>query len=361
MRICQVDTALYRIPPHRPIYDATQQFEAMELIVLTIRTASGAQGVGFTYTIGRGGRAVKTLLDTEIVPLLHGEDALANERIWEKLWWTLHWVGRGGIFSLAQAAVDIALWDLKARVVDVPLYRLLGGYRDRVPTYNTDGGWLNHALPDLVAEATAQVADGFKGIKLKVGKESLTEDLDRLAAVREAIGPAVPLMVDANMRFTPAEAIRRGRAFEPFDLLWFEEPLEADDVAGHAAVQHALAIPLAIGESLYNRHTFAEYVRAGGARILQPDAGRVGGITEWMKIAKLAQAHNVSIAPHFLMELHIHLAAAVPNAIFVEYIPFLHRFVAEPLRIEDGHLRVPDAPGHGIDFLWDKMADLRVA
>jgi L-alanine-DL-glutamate epimerase-like enolase superfamily enzyme len=360
MRISRIETSLYRIPPHRPIHDAIQQFEAMEVIMVTIGTESGAEGIGFTYTIGRGGRAVKTLLDTEIVPLLRGEDALATERIWEMLWWALHWVGRGGIFSLAQSAVDIALWDLKARAAGLPLYQLLGAYRDRVPTYNTDGGWLNHSQQDLVAEAVAQVQQGFQGIKVKIGKESLKEDVERIAAVREAIGPDVPLMVDANMRFTAAEAIRRGHALAPYDLFWFEEPIEADDVGGHAAAQRALPVPLAVGESLYNRHAFASFVQAGGARILQPDAGRVGGITEWLRVARLAQAHNLAIAPHFLMELHVHLAAAMPNALFVEYIPFLHRVVAEPLRIEEGHLRPPAAPGHGIAFLWDVLAGMRV-
>jgi L-alanine-DL-glutamate epimerase-like enolase superfamily enzyme len=361
VKIRDVETALYRIPPHRPIHDAIQQFETMELVTATIRTESGAEGVGFTYTIGRGGRAVKALLDTEMVPLLMGEDAVATERVWEKLWWGLHWVGRGGIFSLAQSAVDIALWDLKAHAAQTPLATLLGGFRDRVPTYNTDGGWLNHSTEELVSEASEKVEQGFGGIKVKVGKESLREDVERVSAVREEIGPDVPLMVDANMCFTAAEAVRRGRAFEPFDLFWFEEPIEADDVGGHAEAQAALSVPIAVGESLYNRHVFAEYVRAGGARILQPDAGRVGGITEWMRVAALARANNMVVAPHFLMELHVHLAAAVPNAVFVEYIPFLNRFVADPLYPEDGHLRVPDASGHGIRFLWDRMADLRVA
>jgi L-alanine-DL-glutamate epimerase-like enolase superfamily enzyme len=179
--------------------------------------------------------------------------------------------------------------------------------------------------------------------------------------VRDAIGPDLPLMVDANMRFSVAEAVRRGRAFERFDLTWFEEPLEADDVGGHAQVQQALAIPIAVGESLYNRFVFADYVRSGGARILQPDACRVGGVTEWLRVAALAHDYNLPVAPHFVMELHVHLAAAVPNALFVEYIPFLHRFVDEPLQLDHGQLRVPNRPGHGIEFLWEAMEPLRVA
>ncbi|HET7558859.1 MAG TPA: mandelate racemase/muconate lactonizing enzyme family protein [Limnochordia bacterium] len=361
MKIRDVQTALYRVPPHRPIHDAIQQFEQMELITVALTTESGARGLGFTYTIGRGGLAVKSLLDTAIVPLLLGEDALSSERIWEKLWWELHWVGRSGIFSLAQSAVDIALWDLKARALNVPLARLLGGYRERVPAYNTDGGWLNHTVEQLVAESVELVARGFSALKIKVGKDRLGEDVERLEAVRKAIGPGVGLMVDANMRFTAAEAIRRGRAYEPFDLGWFEEPLEADDVGGHVELQRHLSVPIAVGESLYNRYAFSEYVRCGGARILQPDACRLGGVTEWLRTAALAHAHNMHVAPHFVMELHVHLAAAVPNARWVEYIPFLDRVVQEPLRLKDGHLEVPDRPGHGIHFDWPRLESLRVA
>src|SRR5690606_25288571 len=151
-------------------------------------------------------------------------------------WWQLHWIGRQGIASLAQSALDVALWDLKARAVDLPLYRLLGGFRDKVPAYNTDGGWLNHSKSDLVKEGVSLVEQGFSGIKIKVGKEHCAEDVERIKAVREAIGDSVKLMVDANMRWTASEAIARSRAFEPFDLFWFEEPIEADDVGAHAAL-----------------------------------------------------------------------------------------------------------------------------
>ena len=360
MRITEVRSRLFRIPPHRPIHDAIQQFESMELVTVEIRTESGMEGLGFTYTIGRGGRSVLALLQGEMLSMLPGEDALRHERIWQKLWQELHWVGRSGIFSLALSAVDIALWDLKARALGVPLARLLGGSREKLPAYNTDGGWLNHSLDELVAEAVSQVEAGFHGVKLKVGKELLKEDVDRIAAVRERVGDKVPIMVDANMRFTVEEAIRRGRAYEELGVFWFEEPIEADDIGSHAKLQEQLSVPVAVGESLYNRFAFTEYVRQAGARILQPDAGRVGGVTEWLRVAALAHSHGMVVAPHFLMELHVHLAAAVPNAIFVEYIPFLDRFVLEPLRPREGYLHVPDRPGHGILFDFAKLEPLFV-
>lgn len=354
MKISEVETRMYRFPPHRKITDAIQEFEKMEVVVAILRADDGSEGMGLTYTIGRGGRAIKTLLDSEMVPLVLGEDPFNIERIWEKIWWQLHWVGRQGIASLAMAAVDIALWDLKARALELPLYRLLGGFRDKIPAYNTDGGWLNHSKEELVREAVELVEQGFGGIKIKVGKESRAEDVDRIRAVRQAIGDSVKLMVDANMRWTAAEAIARGKLFEEFNLFWFEEPIEADDVAGHALLRQAVRVPIAVGESLYNRFAFKEYVAQNAASILQPDVARVGGVTEWMRIAQMAHAFNLSVAPHFLMELHVHLAAAVPNALFVEHIPFLDRFLRHPLRVVDGFFEVPQRPGHGIEFDDDK-------
>jgi len=354
MKITKVDTAFYRFPAHRKIVDAIQEFTHMEVILATIHTDEGSSGTGYGYTIGRGGRALKVFLDDEFVPLILGEDPADIERIWEKMWWGPHWVGRGGIASLAMAPVDIALWDLKAKLAGLPLYKLLGGYRDRMPVYDTDGGWLNHTQDEIVREATQLVEQGFTGIKVKVGKEKRSEDVARLRAVREVIGPDIKLMTDANLRWTAAEAIARAQLFEEFDLFWLEEPIEADDVLGHEKLRQSTRIPIALGESLYNRHVFKEYLARDAVSILQPDVGRVGGITEWLRIAHMAHSFNVNVSPHFLMELHIHTTCAVPNALWVEHIPFLNRFVVEPLRIEAGYAYPPETPGHGIVFDEEK-------
>ena len=349
MRISEVSTYLYKLPPHRPIVDAIQEFRFMEAICIRVR-ADGKEGFGLTYTIGRGGQAVKNLLDSEFVPRLLGEDALDTERIWEKFWHELHWIGRQGIFSLALSAVDIALWDLKAVALNQPLYELLGAGRKAMPTYNTDVGWLNHSKDQLVQEVQRAVEQGFQAVKVKVGKAERWEDIERLEAVRQVLGSRRRLMVDANMRWTAAEAIARADAFEEFDIYWLEEPIEADDVYGHEQLARHTTIPVAIGESLYNRYAFKEYALRGAAAILQPDVARVGGITEWLRIARMAHSLGLSIAPHFLMELHIHLACATPNALFVEYIPFLERFVEKPLELKDGLLHAPDVEGHGLRF-----------
>ncbi len=357
MKITRIETALHRFPPHRKITDAIQEFSSMEVITAALQTAEGASGLGFSYTIGRGGRATKAMLDSEIVPLVLGEDAEDIERLWEKMWWGLHWVGRHGVVSLAMAVIDIGLWDLKAKRAGLPLYKLLGAARDRVPAYDTDGGWLNHSEEEIVREAVQRVEEGFTGVKIKVGRESRAEDVARVRAVRRAIGPDVKLMVDANLRWTAAEAMARARALEEFDLFWLEEPIEADDVLGHQKLRESTSIPIAVGESLYNRHAFKEFLARGGATILQPDAGRTGGISEWLRIAAMAQAFNTPVSPHFLMELHVHLACAVPNALWVEHIPFLNRFVAKPLRVEGGYAYPPDTAGHGVAFAASKSGD----
>lgn len=356
MKIDAVEVALYGLPPHRPMRDSIQALTQIQLIMVRVRADSGAEGLGFSYTIGVGGGAAAAFTRDELAPRLLGQEALQTAALWERLWWGTNSVTRGGLGAVGRAACDIALWDLKARVAGLPLARLLGGARDRLPVYTTDVGWLNFPLEQVVDEAVAAVARGFRGVKIKVGKPSAAEDARRVAAVRQAIGPEVALMVDANQAWTAAEAISRGRRLEEFNLGWLEEPLPAEDVGGHALVRQALRLPVALGETLYSSAAFREYAERGAVGIMQPDVGRVGGVTEWMRVAGLAAAYNLHLAPHYLMELHLQLAAAVPNALWVEYIPSLDAVLAEPLRLVDGHFQVPDRPGHGVLFDWEKLA-----
>ena len=350
MKITRIDTALYRFPPDRKIVDAIQQMESMEIITATLHTDEGISGLGLTYTIGRAGRATKRLLDDDVAPLILGEDAADIERLWEKMWWALHWVGRQGLFSLAQSAVDIALWDLKAKRAQQPLFKFLGASRSRIPCYDTDGGWLHHTEDQLVDNSRRRLEEGFFGVKIKVGKEKRSEDVARLRAVRKAIGDDMKLMVDANLHWTAWEAIARARLFEEFGIFWLEEPIEADDIAGHRRLCSSTPIPIAVGENLYNRYAFKEYLARDAASILQPDVARVGGVTEWLRVANTAHSFNTVVVPHFLMELHVHLVCAVPNAILLEHFPFLDRFVEEPVRVEEGYAYPTQSPGHGVRF-----------
>jgi L-alanine-DL-glutamate epimerase-like enolase superfamily enzyme len=267
----------------------------------------------------------------------------------------------GAITSLALAAVDIALWDLRCRRADEPLWRLAGGFRREVPLYDTEGGWLHLTTDELVKGALASQAAGWPGVKLKVGKARVDEDVERLRAVREAVGPNLDIMVAANQSMTSADARRRAAAFEPVGLSWFEEPLPADDVEGHMALARATSIPIAVGESMYSASQFREYLQRGAASIIQVDVARIGGITPWLKVAHLAETFNVHVCPHFLIELHVSLVAAIPNGRYVEHIPQLRAVTRGELAVHDGHAIVPDAVGLGIEWDADAIEDRRVA
>ncbi|HEY9323366.1 MAG TPA: mandelate racemase/muconate lactonizing enzyme family protein [Agromyces sp.] len=341
--------------------DAVQSFIKQETIFLEIDTADGLTGVGYSYTIGTGGRAVLSMLRDHLVPLLPGLDSRNVEGIWTELFRSTRATTVGAITSLALAAVDTALWDLRSRRAGEPLWQVAGGYRQRVPLYDTEGGWLHLPTDDLVAGALASQAKGLRGVKLKVGKPSIREDRDRLLAVREAVGADLHIMVDANQSMTSAEAIRRASAFEDADLYWFEEPLPADDVSGHARLASSTSIPIAVGESMYSIAQFRDYLHRDAAGIVQVDVARVGGITPWLKVAHLAEAYNVAVCPHFLMELHVSLVAAVPNGAYVEHIPQLRGITKTELVIEDGSAVAPSTPGLGIDWDADEIDRRRVA
>ena len=358
--IRRVDTYLVDLIPERPRTDAIQSFTKQETIFVDIETADGVVGTGYAYTIGTGGRAVLEMLRNDLVPLLAGEDANQIEAVWQKLFWATHGTAVGAITSLALAAVDIALWDARGKTLRQPLWRLAGGARPTVPLYDTEGGWLHLSTRDLVEGALASKKRGWPGVKLKIGKPRPQEDLERLSAVREAVGPAFDIMVDANQSMTYAEAKRRARLFEQLDLFWLEEPLPAEDLGGHVRLAASTTIPIAVGESIYSPSHFREYVAAGAAGILQPDAARLGGITPWLKVAHLAEAFNVKVAPHFLMELHVSLAAAVPNAIYLEYIPQLRQITHTEIEIVDGMALAPESPGVGIDWDREAIAKLRI-
>ncbi|MFJ2738720.1 mandelate racemase/muconate lactonizing enzyme family protein [Streptomyces sp. NPDC087440] len=360
-KIRRVDCRLVDLEPETLRTDASQTFVRQETILVTLTTDDGLTGTGYSYTIGTGGSSVLALLRDHLAAVVTGQDARNVEALWTRMLYATRATAFGVLTSLALAAVDTALWDLRCKRAGEPLWRLAGGAHEGLPVYDTEGGWLHLTEAELVENVTAARRKGLRGAKLKVGKPSGTQDAARLAAVREAVGPHFELMVDANQSLTGAEAIRRARLFEPYDLAWFEEPLPAEDVAGHLRLARSTSIPVAVGESLYSAGHFAEYLSAGAAGIVQADVARVGGITPWLKVAHAAEAFNVKIAPHFLMELHASLACAIPAGMYVEHIPQLGAITHGSLRIEDGCVIPPDVPGLGIDWNEDAIADLRVA
>ncbi len=354
VEITQVDIA-----PKVRRTDAIQSFVTQETVMVTVRCDDGSAGTGYTYTIGTGGSSIVALLRDHLAPLLRGRDPQAVEAIWRDLFFHTHATAVGAITSLSLAAIDTALWDRNCRVAGLPLWRAAGGARSRVPVYTTEGGWLHLEPAELVAQTLAAKADGFLGAKIKVGKPHVAQDMARLSAVRQAVGAGFELMVDANQAFSLPEAIRRAAHYAELDLAWFEEPMPAEHVAAHAQLLASTSVPIAVGESMYHLSQFGEYAKQGACSIVQADVARVGGITPWLKIAHLAEAHNLAVCPHFLMELHVSLCAAVPNSRWVEYIPQLDDLTTSRLAIEDGHALAPETLGLGIEWDVDQLAARR--
>ncbi|TDE09909.1 mandelate racemase/muconate lactonizing enzyme family protein [Jiangella asiatica] len=365
MKIVQVESFILRVPIPRLVTDAFNRADRWGLPGVLVRTDDGLVGTGYTSTLSHGDEAITRIIDDVYTPLLLGEDPRDTQRHWERLYWSdAHWVGRLGVTQMALAAVDIALWDLKAQACELPLWRLVGGHKaGSVPSYNTDGGWLNFEVPRLVDEMTAIVEQGWTGVKMKIGKPNPREDVARVAAVRAALGPDVDLMIDVNQRWDRTRALGWAHRFEPFDITWLEEPMDPDDVEGHARLADATHIPIALGEHVYSRTAFRDFVSRGNVGYLQADVTRLGGITEWLAVAEMAQAHHVPVVPHHadMMRVHQHLGAGHAAVPMIECIPWLQEVFAEPADIRQGTFHVPDTPGASTAFDDDAFARYRVA
>ena len=359
-RITAIEVLRVDLPPPVPRSDAIQSFVTQETPMVRLTMEDGSQGTGYSYTIGTGGSSVVALLRDHLAPRLIGRDPSEIEAIWHDLLFATHATSVGTITSLALAAIDTALWDWRCRRDGQPLWQAAGGAKKRIPVYTTEGGWLHLPTETIVRETLAAKKAGFKGAKIKVGLAHVSDDVARLKAVRAAVGDGFEIMVDANQCFTLSEALRRAPRYAELGIAWFEEPLPADDITGHARLAAASDVPIAVGESLYSAGQFAAYVQQGAASILQPDVARIGGITPWLKVAHLAECHNQMVAPHFLMELHVSLTGAAPAAAWVEYIPQLDAVVTSRLRIEGGCAVVSDTPGLGIDWDWAALGARRV-
>jgi len=355
-----IETGHFRVPLASVMTDSMHgAMVAFELITVRVIDSDGADGLGCTFTIGRNGGAIHDILAREIRELAIGADADLIEALWEKIFWGLHYGGRGGPVTLAQSAFDIALWDLKAKRAALPLYRLLGGFDPRVPCY-AGGIDLELSLEDLLAQTDGNLARGFRAIKMKVGRPRLSEDVARVAAMRRHLGDGFALMVDANMRWTVDESVRAARALAPHDLTWLEEPIPPDDVDGHARVLRDGGIAIATGENLRSIWDFRHLITHGGVSFPEPDVCNCGGITSFMKIAHLAEAFGLKVTSHGAHDITVHLLAAAPNRSFLEVHGFaLGKLIAEPLAIVDGLARAPERPGHGLRLDWEALDRVR--
>ncbi|MFH8630018.1 mandelate racemase/muconate lactonizing enzyme family protein [Streptomyces lydicus] len=359
-RIAAVHLSFVRLPLTAPISDAKvltgrqKPLTEVALVFARIVTDAGYEGLGFGYAKRAGGPGLYAHA-RETAPELLGEDPSDIGRLWQKLLWAGASMGRSGLAVQAIAAFDIALWDLKARRAGLPLAKLLGAHRSAVPCYNTSGGFLSAPIEQVLDNADAALARGIGGIKIKVGQPDTAADLRRVQAVREHLGADTALMVDANQQWDRATAQRFGRTLEQFRLTWIEEPLDAHDAAGHAALAASLDTPVATGEMLTSAEEHTRLIDAGAADFVQPDAPRVGGITPFLRVMALADHKALSLAPHFAMEVHLHLAAAYPRTAWVEHFEWLEPLFNERLELSGGRMRVPDRPGLGLS-LSDRAA-----
>jgi L-alanine-DL-glutamate epimerase-like enolase superfamily enzyme len=341
-------------PPPRNTYYPHNSY-----VVARIQTDEGLEGLGYTMLVGgNGASAVRAYLQDNLVPQLVGEDPRMIGALWQKMYDGDRGIRKKGIPMYAISAVDIALWDIMGKSLGRPLWQLWGGVTDRVPVYG-GGGFLSYTIDDLVKEAQATIAVGSRYYKMKVGAAPLPDIMDnvkRVAAVRKAIGDGVKIIVDANQRLDVHTNVRLGNAIEPYDIFWYEEPVYADNIAQCAEVARRINIPVATGENEYTRFGFRDLVEQKAATILNPDIMRCGGFSELIKISHLAAAYGVTIAPHLAPELSIHVMAAIPNALLLEWsITRTPVWQEEPV-LEDGFIRVPNRPGHGMEFSAEALA-----
>jgi L-alanine-DL-glutamate epimerase-like enolase superfamily enzyme len=357
-RIESVSSRLFRLPMPRPWGpDVTCQY----LVVTELATSSGATGTGFSWAVQAGAQAIRAMVDADCGPAAIGLPAVPDAA-WDRLWWHLRETG-GGITTLAMAAVDIALWDLRGRVAGLGLPDLLGRQRDRVPAY-ASGVNRHLTLAELTDRTSEQVAAGHTRFKLKVGLPDLAEDLERVAAVRRVIGPRRLLMVDANQLWDLPAARRAARALSAYDIFWLEEPLPAEDFRGYADLRRAIDIPVAAGESLYTEAQFRDLLLAGAIDFIQPNVCRVGGITPFLRIARLARQFSVPVMPHLLPDISGQLAMSLPLRPFVEDIDSASfaalGALAQPSGVEvaGDSLRAEPRAGHGLVFATATMEEI---
>lgn len=349
--IKSVKTEYYHIPLAEQLVDASHGIHThFELILVKVMTKDGVEGVGYTYTGGKGGRAIAALIEHDLKPLISGENANDVEGITDNLLHTLHYVGRGGLLSFAVSAVDIALWDIRCKRADVPLHEYLGATSDRVRCYE---GFidLNYSMKRLEEKVRQSLSAGHTAIKTKVGRPNMSEDVARVALIRSLIGNERKLMIDANYSFDEARAIAFARSVEQYNIFWFEEPVSPDEFETYGRISNATSIPLAMGENLHIYEEFERAIRYSKLAFLQPDASNTGGISGWLRVSKLAEDNGLKICSHGMHELHISLLAAQPHAGMLEVHSFpIDKYTSCPLQVDDGFAIIPQNPGTGVVF-----------
>ena len=354
LKITGLEVRSFTIPYDQPIGSALGIYSGADWVIVTLNTDQGLSGTGFTMSLDpKGSAAVRAFLETDLAEMVQGQDALAPEALWKKLWSPLKARMRAGIGFQALSAIDIACWDVAAKAADRPLHGLLGGHRKKVPVYGS-GGWVTLDDRQLLAECQAFAELGIPAYKLKIGR---ADDRDRVGLLRREMGDDYTLFVDANQGMNVRQAIEASRWLADLGVAWFEEPVIADSIDDLAAVARQSAVPVAAGENAYARWGFREICERRAATYLQPDVVRCGGVTEFMRIADLADAHKLALTSHLVHELHVSLVGAHRAGHLVEYMDFMpDGALIREFGVEDGYMTVPDVSGHGVEFDFERLA-----
>lgn len=361
MKIERLETRALSLPLDRPIESALGSIHGCGVVLVYAYTDNGIVGENLVFTLNDRRTGVLRQMVDELADLVVGRDAGHIAGFWARAWKDINFFGHKGVPVMGISAIDGALWDIAGKAANMPLYRLLGGARDRMPAYHSGGLWLDRDIDALAREAQDMVAQGFKAVKMRLGMPDPRQDAERVGAVRQAIGPGIRLMADANQGLNEAQAIRLGRMLEEYDLTWFEEPLPAWDLEGVARVAAALDTPIASGETEYTRYGFRDMLTRRSADILMPDLQRVGGVSEYMRVGHMAESHDVPVSSHLFPETSIQVLGALANAIYLEYMPWFSSLYRERLEFVDGEAVVPERPGWGFTLDPRRIAELENA
>ncbi|MGH1543149.1 MAG: mandelate racemase/muconate lactonizing enzyme family protein [Arenicella sp.] len=350
MKITAVNTQKVNVPLARPVKTAIHDIRSVGCVLLNLETDSGIQGESFIFTIN----AVRLQAFEEMIRgfshQVLGKNPHYVGAIWNNIWQEINPTGHKGVTISALSAIDTACWDIVGKTAKKPLHQLFGACRDRVKTYASGGLWLSQTIDELLLESEEFIQQGFRAMKVRIGSAQPADDVQRVKALREAIGDNIELMADLNQALSPKQAIRLGRQLEPFNLSWIEEPVAAYDLKGHAQVRAALDTPVASGETEYTRFGMQDMLQQSACDILMPDLQRIGGISEMLKVAALASAYNIPISTHIFTEYSLCIAGAAQNCISVEYMPWYAPLFNEALKIDDGDIIIPERPGTGFTF-----------
>jgi L-alanine-DL-glutamate epimerase-like enolase superfamily enzyme len=359
MKITAIDACVLTVPTSRQM---ALEFPHHKLVVAEIATDEGIRGLGYSLVFGgNGAESVLVYLETRLKPLLLGEDPLAVERLWEKMYRGDRGVRRVGIAGMALSALDIGLWDIAGKAARLPLYKLWGAVTDRVPCYGS-GGWGKYGEKELIEEAGRYAAMGCRYYKMKIHDPDPLANRRRVETVKKALGPGVRMMVDVNQKLDVQGNIRQARLLEDFDLVWYEEPVNSDDNFSCSLVSQSINIPVATGENHYNRYEFRDLIEKKAATYLMPDVCRANGFSETLRIGHLAAAHGIAVSPHVVYEISIQVCGALANGFLVELMDWMPPDLFEEIpACVDGHIRIPERPGHGMTLQRSAVAKYRSA